>query len=288
MNFERAAQLTVLIPLAHLLVSFLFLFGYSSGFGGGIGSLFSVTDIFGISLTDLTYVYLGGFIIPLAMSAHFFRAGYRSPEALARESGDERAIQRVESDKRHYKRMGIALMVIFVLSAFPAALLSIKYDHRFPYPEFAPFVSFVLPVAWYRYARNLKTTVAVDRFIAILLTLIGSAILFGLTRGQSERRYDFAAFSDSRIACGDYVVLRRVSERFLAVSASGERAVINELCHPVFKLPARRSFEQISTWGLAQRYFGWDNEKVQNEKSRTELRLSARLPQEAHPSAIDN
>jgi hypothetical protein len=58
------SQTVLLIPLAHLIACSIFLLGYAAGFGGNVGTLLSLTDIFPVSIRDLALTYFAGLLVP--------------------------------------------------------------------------------------------------------------------------------------------------------------------------------------------------------------------------------
>lgn len=68
MNWDKIlSSSAVTIPLAHLLVCFLYICGYSAGFGSNVGSFFSAGDLFSTAAQNLSVVYLTGLVLPVIL-----------------------------------------------------------------------------------------------------------------------------------------------------------------------------------------------------------------------------
>ncbi len=60
LTFERAKELLIIIPAAHVFLCFTYLFFYDTSFGYGVWLFSSPTDVFSISFSDVApgYIFL--------------------------------------------------------------------------------------------------------------------------------------------------------------------------------------------------------------------------------------
>lgn len=248
------AQLIVIAPIAHALVCFVFLYGYSTGFGANIGAFFAVTDIFAVSLNDLVVVYASGFLVPLLAISNQLKPDYKSFVQTVYESGNQTSIRNI---KLIHKSLSVVIFLILALSfvfMIVFSALAIKYDYRLPFLYIGIFLPLVLALSWFSFSASLKTTFATDQFIAVVLTLFSTALVLGMATGQTERRASRDSFADYRVMCGNLVVLRAADERFIAVDPKNRRLMVNEDCQTKFVVPFRRPFEDVTYLELARRH----------------------------------
>ena len=60
-HLGRFVAYAVALPVAHLIVASVFLWGYSYGFDSRISAFVDISDIFRVSIADLAYLYLSAF-----------------------------------------------------------------------------------------------------------------------------------------------------------------------------------------------------------------------------------
>lgn len=251
---SQAGQLAVVAPLIHLIICFIYISGYSLGFGGGIGSIFSISDIFSISLTDLIFVYIIGFIFPIiSLSDHLTIS--EEEEAELRASRDYLAVSKkliISGDMMRY-------LILSSMAAF-VVLLSTEFFLAFYLNELIPYVNiqvsslFALPFILRVSGPSVSSRLKKRTLLVIAVGLVTSALALGLAQGQKERRYPISSFSN-RITCNDMIILRSVTQKYIAISANGNRVIIDEKCELLFKLPVRRELKPISLISLANKYY---------------------------------
>lgn len=250
-----AEQFPVLAPLFHLLLCAAFLCGYSAGFGAGIGGLFSVSDLFSLSLTDLIFLYIFGLLFPALFIAPHFQPNFVPLATRLARSNDPSDAQLLKFLRKTINWFLVALAAIWLLFLIPAIGLAIMYDQRIPYSDISGVIPAVVTFFWLKYSSNLTTKFRTDLITAALLSLIAGAMFFGLARGQEERRYSVDNFSTSYLKCGTMTVLRPISSRFLALDRYGRRWVIDESCKPIFHVPDRPAFQKVTPIELLVRWW---------------------------------
>jgi len=256
MNYEKLlGQLPVLAPIVHVLTCFIFLFGYSTGFGAGIGALFSFSDLFTISLTDVAYIYISGLLLPLAIVSARFQPGYRTIEHRWANSGTEEDKIKLENRIKANRRLVTVIFSASIITFVPSAYLAIHFDQRIPYSELATPSCLGVTLATLHYLSKFQTSFKVDLIIAAMASLMVGAFLIGVARGQGERRYSTQVFSQNHISCGKYTILRPASGKFIAVDQAGKRIIIKDDCAIAYMVPNRPVFEDVGGLELAKRLF---------------------------------
>jgi hypothetical protein len=251
---KLVSQAAITVPIIHVITCAIYLAGYSAGFGAHVGTLFSVGDLFGLSVADLFWIYLAGCVIPLIALSPQLKPGYKSAITRARETGDQSTIGRHERQERFYSRLWPGFFGLFFLFLLFDAFICYKTDQRIPYMELSQPIAFGVSRCWAGYAATLPTKRSTDLLVAVVMTLGLVSFATGVTRGQGERRYAYETFSDARPRCGDWVVLQTVGDRMIASNRTNIRAVITEECKAILVMPLRPAFKQatlaelISEW----------------------------------------
>lgn len=247
-------QAPLLLPLGHVLVCFVFLLGYSTGFGANIGGLFSVGDLLTVALTDVAWVYISVLIIPLLINIHRFRPGFQSNIEKAIASGNSDAIDRAKKGIKILEFVLYSSITILVIISFIPTMLAIYYDKRVNIGIWSWIITSVIILAWIRYARTIKTSPNVDVIIALFLALLPACFLIAATRGQEDRRGPTERLRYN-MTCGPYFVIRPASDKYLAVDRLGHRLVIDHECKAVLLIPDRRLFSNVTGLELMERWF---------------------------------
>lgn len=243
---KLVGQAVVTVPIIHLITCAIYLAGYSAGFGANIGTIFSVGDLFGLSVSELFWTYLAGVVIPLVALSPQLRPDYKTAHARAQETGDAAIISRIAWQNKVFFRAILGMMALVTLASLFYLFISISLDQRIPYMELSQPFAFIISFGWSSYASKLPTKRTTDLLIAIIMTLALLSFATGLTRGQGERRYPVKSFIDARPSCGGWLVLRTVGERMIALNKDGLRAVITDECKPALLIPRRADFKQAA------------------------------------------
>lgn len=280
MDIEKSiGQFAIAVPIIHISTCAIYLAGYSAGFGANIGMMFGASDLFGLSVSELFWTYLGGIIIPLITLSPQFKPGYKSAITRAYESGDQNIIDAANKSNSSFLKLILFILSLWTLFCLFYLFISLKLDQRIPYSELSNPFAFLVSFLFANYASNFKTSRTVDLIVASLLTFAIISFASGLTRGQGERRYGVTNFRDSRPSCNDWYILRTVGERFIAVAGNNHRAVINAECKPVLGFAERRPFASASLSDLTS---DWWNGRTPRDQPSPNSKKDALVRHPAH------
>lgn len=256
MDWEKlSSQSALLAPLIHVLVCFLYLFGYSTGFGAEIGILFSFSDLFSLSITDVAFIYVSGVVLPI-----FFLALRSRPRQaiMAKDVSREEYINSIDVNSNNEKKVirNILLFITIVaILTIPEFVVSIVFDEKFPYIQTSLIVVFLINISFYKISNNLNIGYSMSIFSLLLIACLSNAFFAGMNSGQGDRRYSYEVFYNKSFRCGEYVILRGASGRFIVVDPDGGRAVVDQDCNVVFTVPERPVFSSQSPGKLFLKLF---------------------------------
>lgn len=255
---KSLARLAVIVPITHVVACSIFLAGYSWGFGGKVGTLFSVTDFFTVSLDRLIMIYLCGLGIPLGMIFYRHRTGepYASV-AIARET-DETKKQELIRRRRSRIRALTVLMWFAGVTGLSAFILSIAYDlYRSYYALFSAML-FSMSILWWKLAEKAKLDGIGAEFAWTVTWFVVSLVGIGMDAGFRDRRMTFDYHKSAHYRCGTHIILTPAGDRFISVTPDNRRHVINEECKDLFEFASAPppSSETIFS-AIAQTVRGW-------------------------------
>ena len=200
-------------------------FFYYYSFGRGLIYFASPTEVFSVSLAEVAPLYLFGGV---GMAIGIW--SYESDEEITERYSEKSA--RVVKKVKTWHRFGIILfaLVLFVIGVLASVLSGYIFWHLFLIPA-------ALVFAWLSGAYI--STKGLAPSILWLVYGVGSALiaicLNGLSDGQSAAKNDFSFFVD-RPQCDDLVILKDVSQRYLALNKGNDRFIVNEECKQMFMI----------------------------------------------------
>lgn len=227
----------IIIPVTHVAACSLFLAGYSWGFGDKIGTLFTASDFFTISLHYLVSMYifgLGVHLVPLAYR-HLSGTPYTVDKISRIQDEEQRqlSLKRLEVIKT---MITLSLVVLFTL-VVTLLIINIVYDLNRSYYLTISVLTLTIVPLWWHVANKLLISGVGMELTLLGLTFAAGLVGLGMDAGFRDRRYSFDALQGSHFACGSDIVLTPVGNRFVSVSPDGSRQVINDKCEVIFKFP---------------------------------------------------
>lgn len=242
-NNERLGHLLVAIPIAHVLGSAFFLWSYYTGFGSEIAIFSSASDILSVSINDMVFVYATALVIPALIT--LLRMTSSTPyavdmvDALPEERrGVARAFHRAA--RQAFNWGALAIFIIFSLLAFR----TFQQTHNFPYTILHIALQIPTIILWMTLCEKRGYQNWTFEIGAILGGFILSLFFIGGSQGQLDRINKYDAVKKNHAFCEKTVVLRQISNKFLAVLPSGERVLIAEDCKVVFRVPQLQHSKQ--------------------------------------------
>lgn len=218
----------VVLPFAHLLMASTYLYAYCFGFGANLSTFVSASDIFTTSIRNLAPVYAiaagfiflssGGRLIHWLTSIAHIEEQYGPPRHMKFDSPVSNAI----------KIFAVGFTVLWVGTSYASGkAIDVTYI-------MTGGLAFML-------VENVLFNTRQARDVTVVLfaiAVIAGTIAFALHSGQRDRHAKFASQSASNSACGDYVVLRRFSETYLAIGRDNRHRLIDDECKVRFEVPA--------------------------------------------------
>lgn len=245
------SQIAVIAPAIHLFISFVFITGYSLGFGGGVGTLFSITDIFSITLTDIYYVYIFGFIIPLLSIIDKLIVDRHKENNTNKDSLNFFNI--FELSGKTVRVTLLLIMIISILFVLFYFYIANYFKALMPYNLIQAALIISLPYILMIDGENSSIRLKRRTIALLIVGLILSSLASGLSQGQLERRYSISHF-ENRVFCSDFKILRSTSQGLIAVSKNGDRIIIDSKCQTIFKFPHRTIANEPDFFDLAKRF----------------------------------
>lgn len=220
----------VAVPLIHVITCGIYIVGYAMGFGGSIGSLFSPSDFFTVTIQHLATVYVTGLGVPIAFN--FFR----NRSTVARAGTSNNAIPNdppSELVKAIWRGISIGidiLLVFFGLLFFVILLAQIWTGWiRTYYLTFLAMWMGTLPF-WSRYAVKRNIYGLKPQLYWIGATFAISVLGMSLTAGEVDRRASYSNLKTGRMLCKNHVILSSIGDRFITVTSDNNRHIVSDEC----------------------------------------------------------
>lgn len=267
-DFEKiAARVTLLIPIVHLVTCGLYMAGYSLGFGGNIGALFSTSDFFTITIQRLisTYVMSAGLPAFILFVRHRSGKPYISDEIAAEQ--DESRKRRLQNTANLINLMlNVGFTAIFTLWII-IFIAQIYADYWIDYYMFLTTTILALFPIWWKVARRLNFHGMPVEIAWLILSFAIGVVGLGLNSGERDRRFSYTELFQHRMHCATHVVLTPIGTRFLSVTPDGTRHIINDECKILFDFQKRPAFSKGTLYELVLRK--WANKKDQRSDKAT-------------------
>lgn len=243
--------LLVALPVAHLIITSIYLFAYCVGFGSGLAIFASPGDVFATSISNLIPIYIAALIFPVATTIHRHKVWKHATAedqiaALPSEEQREEATVQLVRKRSLMKRAVWVVAVVALLASSLAYLLGDTVEARL---TTAPVMLVIAIWLWERKPFGLYGW-RMDLMILAISFLL-SAVSTGIDHGQADRHYRFESQRFSHASCDGYVVLRRFSELYLAVGSEDRKLLIDKDCKPKLLVPTIRpvmAHERLPDW----------------------------------------
>lgn len=233
----KFTDLLIAAPLIHLTCSGLFLIGYCWYFGGLIAEFAGPTDIFAVSIGDIGPLYLLS-LFPGVAYLIWMRArtgAWTAAEAIElKPDGPQReaASLRRQSDKKFFG----AMMLLMAAGAIINMIIGYFRWGYIPIFLIQTLVLLGFVVANVYLANKLDLESPTFHLTYIFGTALIYSCFSGMARAQLDYRLTYSEAARQRPVCGDYAVLRKLSDSFLAVDRRTKHALIDESCKQIFRI----------------------------------------------------
>jgi hypothetical protein len=224
-----ASAVLIALSATHVVLASIYLYFYCVGFGANMAMFFSAADIFSISITRLSNVYVQAIVLPTALVLIRRGTGIKTNDEWIE------AASTPELQRRRYnslivpQNIGKAVVWLALLYALPVSVW------RFWAGEAASayFIlsMFALLTSWQLASRGLLTAP-----LWIGLFFAAGVVGGGLDGGIRDRHAVYSA-PESRPACKTMKVLGRASSLYVAVQPDNRKVLVKEDCSVVFSFP---------------------------------------------------
>ncbi|PTS81391.1 hypothetical protein DBR17_09765 [Sphingomonas sp. HMWF008] len=236
--------------------------GYSLGFGGNIGGLFSASDFFTITIQRLisTYVMSAGLPAVILFLRHRSGKPYISDEIAAEQ--DDLRKKRLENTAALMRIMvSVGFIVAFILWCI-ILFAEIYSDSWIEYYMFLTAATLAIFPFWWKAAERFKFYGMPVEIAWCIMSFAVGVVGLGLNAGERDRRFSYAELSQHRMHCATHVVLTPIGTRFLSVTPDGVRHIINDECKVLFDFQKRPIFSEGTLYELVMRK--WDGKDAQS------------------------
>lgn len=236
---ERLGHTLVAIPVAHILGSAFFLWSYCLGFGANLVAHASATDLFSVSISDMVRVYAVSLIFPLSIT--LMRVTSATPYAVDMVNALPIDKQISARSIHHKTRIFINFISIFIFVFFSGrTIYEYISDKQFPYAELWFAIQIPSVVLWMKFCEVRGFSNWTFESGALIGGFLISIFFTGAIKGQSDRFISYEQAKVTHTYCSKSVVLRQLSNKYLAILPDGSRALISEDCKAIFGIPAPR------------------------------------------------
>jgi hypothetical protein len=253
-NFEKiAGRATLLIPVVHLVTCGLYMAGYSLGFGGNIGGLFSASDFFTITIQRLisTYVMSAGLPALILFVRHRSGKPYISDE-IAAEPDESRRDRLLKTAVLVRLTANVVFITNFIIWCI-ILIAEIYADYWIEYYLFSTMTILALFPIWWKIAERLKFYGMPVEIAWCIFSFAVGVVGLGLNSGERDRRISYTELVQNRMHCATHVVLTPIGTRFLSVTPDGIRHIINDECKILFDFEKRPNFSKGTLYELVMR-----------------------------------
>ena len=229
----RITKYAVAISTAHLSVCIVYLLGYTVGFGQRLIYLTSPSDIFRVSLADLSYIYANSALL-LFITARNITS--KVPYL-------EDKINLIQDRERKYTKLGNLhktrrIFKFFVFSYILINLAAAVYC-IFTNSVLAPIFFSAIPLILVPFSQNFvmerfQIDHRVYEIASFLLFIIITAFANGILFGKSDVQVKYKDILHNSFHCNNYAIIRSISDNYVAVSIEDNKVLIDKECKLLF------------------------------------------------------
>lgn len=219
----------VALPVAHLILASAYLYGYCFGFGSTIATFVSPGDIFITSIRNIAPMYALMGIVGV----------FTGRREIGRWLTSEPPVPEHYGPPPMPPKMGgpVLATIRLIILALAISVIAGSYLTGQPIDMLLLFgvsASLLIVGDWMFKLKNNHTTNVV---MMSAFAIFGST-LFGMNGGQQDRFRSFETQARRNAACGDYVILRKFSDLYLAIGKNSRHRMIDgKDCSVKFAFP---------------------------------------------------
>lgn len=219
------------LPVAHVVFCYWYLFCFHAGFGGGSFNLADSSDIFFVSISKLAGTYV---IFTISGSLVYFLM-FHEPEKMTSKRGLalHQSFLNDSADRMFKFLFYICLLGILVNLILNKTFVNILA---------VGLCGFLVGSFLRRIADNNEFDENILLFIGFAFVGLLNLSLTAYKDGFSLRNSPTEFLQKDVMQCNSLFLHQSVGDNFLAVSDKGERLVVNEDCEEIFRFPKSKVF----------------------------------------------
>jgi hypothetical protein len=253
LDFDKfAGRFAVIVPIVHLVTCGLYMAGYSVGFGGNIGGLFSASDFFTITIQHLIATYVLSLGMPVIVILLRYRSGLTYASDIARRENDPVKKAELIAISKWANRFLMWVLPLLGLNAVVLLVCQMWTGAMPLYNLVFAFFSLVLMPAWWKAADLLKLYGLPVELAWCCCAFVVGVVGLGMDSGDRDRRMPYILLSDARMHCGDHAILSPIGDRFISVTPNNRRHLINDDCKVQFDFMPTAIIPQQSLYDLVK------------------------------------
>ena len=229
-----AGRVTIIVPVVHLAACGLYMAGYSTGFGGNIGGMFSASDFFTITIQHLVATYVLGLGMPVAVILLRHRSGRTYAVDLIAMEDDPAKRADLVATRRWVLRLTTWVVPPLVLIPLIILVCQIWTGAMRDYYFALNFSLLALLPVWWKIANRLQLYGLPVELAWCALAFAVGVLGLGMNSGDRDRRFPYNAVSDVRMHCGKHAILSPIGDRFISVTPDNRRHIVNDECKVQF------------------------------------------------------
>lgn len=236
-NSERLGHVLVALPIAHVLGSTLFMWSYCTGFGGHIVAFASATDLISVSLSDMVPVYVVSLLVPFLTVG--FRLSGKYPYVINAVDSISDPDEKTKAANFHRNVRKVVFGVCWVVSflVFGKVIYDLYEGYRVNFMGI--WVASFIPAlfALMAFCESRQVSNVVYEASAVMLSFVSAIFFTAAAKGQDDRYRYFTESIEEYGRCGEFLIIRPISDNFIAVSKGDGKFIINNDCKPIFQIP---------------------------------------------------
>lgn len=241
---------TLAFPVLHVLTCGIYIAGYSAGFGGNIGGMFSTSDFFTITIQHLIMIYVLGLIFPTV----FILLRHRSGKTYA---ADE--IEREQDPTRKARLISDRNFIVGLLDRFlpfvGLVMLGILFcqiwtGSRVEYYMTLNMILMAFMPTWWRAAGYFRFYGLQAEITWCVFVFIIGVLGVGLNAGDIDRRAPYSSLANGHMRCKEQVILNPIGERFISATKDNRRHIVDDDCKVRFDFEPAPIFAEGSLYDL--------------------------------------
>lgn len=236
---ERLGHSLVAIPVAHILGSAFFLWSYCLGFGANLVVYASASDLFSVSISDMVRVYAISLAIPVALT--LIRMTSATPYAVDMANALPQDKQESAHTFNRYMRSFLNWVSLVIFAIFALRTGYMIYDGKqFPYMTLWIALQIPATTAWMSFCEQRGYSGYIFEAGSLIGGFMVALFCIGANKGQSDRFILYNSAIKTHTTCDKTIVLRQISNKYLAILPGNSRALIAEDCKVLFRVPPPR------------------------------------------------